>query len=36
METLNKSKVPRIRDTAKSNMFHKQMLILKENVKSDV
>lgn len=36
METLNKSKVPRIRDTAKSNMFHKQMKILKENVKAEV
>lgn len=36
METLNKSNVPRIRDTAKSNMFHKQMKILKENVKAEV
>jgi len=36
METLNKSNVPKIRDTAKSNMFHKQMKILKDNIKSDV
>jgi len=36
METLTKSTVPRIRDAAKSNMFHKQMKILKENIKSEV
>lgn len=36
METLTKSTVPRIRDGAKSNMFHKQMNILKENIKSEV
>lgn len=36
METLTKSTVPRVRDAAKSNMFHKQMKILKENIKSEV